>query len=65
MNTIQIQAFVNALKKTKKVLNEKRIHVDETIISDSGNIGIIGVSNFKQNQIRNETINVRQSNVEK
>lgn len=65
MNKIQIRAFVKALKKSKKVLNEERKHVDKTINSGGGNIDIISVSNFKQNQIRNETITAQQPNVRK
>lgn len=59
MNTIQIRAFIKALKKTKGVLNEKRKHVDKTTNSNCGGINIISPSSIKQDGYGNETISVK------
>lgn len=59
MNTIQIRAFIKALKKTKGVLNEKRKYVDKTTNSNSGSIDLIGPSSLKQDGYGNKTISVK------
>lgn len=60
MNNIQIYAFIKSLKKTKgRLTNEKTKHMDKTTNSDSGNVGIVSVGSFKQNEFKSDIINVK------
>jgi hypothetical protein len=58
MNTYQIKAFVNHLKKQKNISNEKRKMVSDVIVSSDNNIDTFNRGNIKPKELGDKRITI-------